>query len=248
MYNHSHLYMTSKITGSTNPLLLFGSLLPDFHHSQTLPPQFDHQVMQLMQFLKDKHPDLVPLTLGMTLHEYPIGVDRFIHQSYKGGPGYAFQFNDQLAQLTQETLNTDPQTTHLLTHFLVENAIEYKISNQHPETNDLLLSCRSVDKGHIVDALSEFYHADKSTLLKEWEIFDHTAYDYDYSSYLGLGKVWAEVRKRLFNETIDPQVIADLIKFASKTIKPTVESFLAETITACRKDFQYNFPSYKEQI
>lgn len=107
MYQRSHIYLTQKITGSKNPYLLFGSLFPDFHQLGSLPAGFDLQYKEFLSFLKGKYPDLLPFGMGMTLHETPFGVDRFIHQAYNGGPGYAFQFVEGLLEDTKRVFDCD---------------------------------------------------------------------------------------------------------------------------------------------
>jgi hypothetical protein len=244
MYYRSHIYLTEQITGSRNPYLLFGSLFPDFHQRQRLEQGFDRKVVELMQFLKDKHPDLFPIGLGMTLHEFPLGVDKYVHQSYKGGPGYAFQFVEELFEETKQVLGFDDDMTRLMTHFLVENAIEHKIVNEHPETNRHLRECiDSLDKARVIEVLSEFYGIDKEGLEDEWKWFEHQAFEYDYGSYEGEGQAWADMMERLFNKKADAKAIGALIEKTQGVIASTVDEFLEFCVAQCRKDFEYNFPS-----
>ena len=96
MYPNTHIHLTKLITGSNNEFLLLGSIIPDLIQEGLMPQAFDRQVVDLMRFFKQNKPEFLPVCLGMSLHEYPVGIDRFVHGSYNGGPGYAFQFNDEV--------------------------------------------------------------------------------------------------------------------------------------------------------
>ncbi|MBW2967504.1 hypothetical protein KY362_03385 [Candidatus Woesearchaeota archaeon] len=249
MYAHSHIYFTHKITGSRNPWLLFGSLFPDFHQTKALPSGFDHKVMEFMQYLKDKHPDMMPLAVGMTLHEYPIGVDRFIHQGYRGKEGYAFQFVHELSADAKNVFGFDDQLIPLATHFLIENAIEHKIMHDEPWTREMLVQCYGdLDKDRFMDAVSEFYNVDRAALSHEWDVYRHQTLDFDYGTYTGCGKAWVDCMERLFDMTADPVEIGKLIEKTQDIMAPTVEAFLSDVLAQCKKEFDENFPTIKESL
>lgn len=249
MYARSHVYLTEKTTGSSNSLLIFGSLLPDFHQTNALPRGFDQRAIEFMKFLKQEYPDLIPLAIGMTLHEHPIGVDRFVHQSYKEKEGYGFQFDKELLGETKKVFGCDNQTAKLMNHFLVENAIEYKIVTDHPETNEKLRKCfDDIDKERIIEALSRFYDSDKSALNEEFGWYVHTNFEYDYGNYDSMGKAWVDTMERVLHKTADPKEVARLIKLTSRIITPSVDEFLQFCVDQCKEDFEFNFSKLKETL
>ncbi|MBR9683294.1 hypothetical protein GOV03_02025 [Candidatus Woesearchaeota archaeon] len=249
MYARSHIYLTEKITGSTNPLLLFGSLLPDFHQTSALPKRFDNRVVEFFNFLNKEYSALVPLAVGMTLHEFPIGVDRFTHQSYKKGNGYGFQFDGQLSEETKKVFDCDDQMAKLMNHFLVENAIEYKLVTEHPEINERLKQCfDGIDREKIVEALSKFYGSSISALNEEFDLYFHTTFDYDYGNYESMGKSWADTMKRVLGKTADPKEIARLIKLTSEIIEPSVDEFIQTCVEECKKDFGSEIKELGEEV
>jgi len=243
MYASSHVYCTTQITGSKDLNLVFGSLFPDFLQMGSLPRGFEQRVDELRDFLQKKYSDLEPIAIGMCLHEYPIGVDRFIHQSYKGSEGYAFQFVKEL-KADAEKIFPEPKLIPLMTHFLVENAIEHKIATEHPDSTRLLRSCfEGINRQQIVQALASFYNVSEDALNKEYAAYQHSALDFDCTSYEAQGKLWAEQAKNIFNWEIDSQTIAQLIEKTQKLIDPTVDELLQYCIAKCREDFTSKFPN-----
>ncbi len=229
--------------------MLFGSLLPDFQQTNALPRGFDKQSIELLKFLKKEYPDLVPLAIGMTLHEYPIGIDRLVHQSYNGKMGYGFQFNSILTEKSKKVFNCDDQTANLMNHFLVENAIEYKIITGHPETNEKLKKCfNEIDRERIIKALSKFYNSDKDSLNKEFDLFIHTNLDFNYGEYEDMGNAWVDTMERVLHKTADPKEIAILIKLTCNIIDSSVDKFLQTCVDECKKDFDYNFGTLKKSL
>lgn len=246
MYFRSHIYCTKEITGSTNPYLLTGSLFPDFYFAG-LPTGFERRSIELMKFLNQKYPALVNFALGMTLHEYPIGVDRFIHTEYQGKQGYAFQFQKELLEDSKKLFGTD--VAALMTHFFVENAIEFKILKEHPELEKMTKKAfTEIDKKLLVTALSKFYGVEDKKLHKGFDTCCSLIFDYDYSTFEGQGKAWVKSMHMAFGKTADHKEISKIIQKTVTIIEPTVDKFLKECIEACKKDFEYNFPSFRKNL
>lgn len=249
MYARTHFYLTERITGSRNPLLLFGSVLPDFHQTGALPRGFDIKAVEFMKFLKARYPNLLPLAVGMTLHEFPIGPDRFLHQSYKGGCGYGYMFDDKLLEESKVVFSCDSQTASLADHFCVENAIEYKIVTENPEVEKLFRKVlRAIDREMIISALSEFYNSDRENVSREFDMFLHLNLDFDYSEYESMGAAWAEIFKRIMGRDVDAHRIAGLIRKTQQIIAPTVGEFLQYCVDECTREFDYNFGKIKKEI
>src|SRR3989338_3459544 len=91
MLPNTHAYATISITQSTNPLLLYGSIIPDIAATNILPwGIIDQQAENFLSYLIKKDKKLKNFGLGICLHELPIGIDRFTHTSYNGKTGYAY--------------------------------------------------------------------------------------------------------------------------------------------------------------
>lgn len=249
MYPHTHIYLTKLITGSSNELLLLGSVIPDLIQEGLMPQGFDRQVVELMRFFKEKEPKFIPLCLGMTLHEFPIGIDRFVHSSYNGGPGYAFQFNNELFSLAKSTFNCDDQKASLAAHFAVEKAVEIKVLSEHP---DLLKELNKVMNlsvlSELFSLLAEFYNIPVENIEEEWASYKHICLDYDLSSVTDQAKEWSFLYKKVFSIDTPPDKIEKLIEAAKEVIKPSVDEFLDFCVSECKKDFDYNFGKLKSTL
>jgi hypothetical protein len=244
MHARTHVWIAHEVTGSTDSLLLFGSLLPDMNIDGSFPRGFDMQAVELLRFLKREYPDLMKIGIGMCLHEYPIGVDRFVHTQYRGGAGYAFSFVRELIDDARVATPLHETQLPLLTHFLVEYAIEIKIVNEHPASTDLLTKTLGIKKERICEALAKFYRIPAYAVAHEIEIYSEAQLSFDFKDHENAAHGWLWFLNRVFHQTANPKDIAALIRKAELLIEPTVDIFLLDCVAQCKEDFRYNFPSF----
>ncbi len=239
----AHIYCTQKITGSKDPYLLFGSLFPDFHCTGVFPQGFDSKWKELIQYLNKNNPAFENIGIGMTLHEIPIGVDRFAHGTSQR-IGYAFQF---IGELREDAVNLfgDDHWTLLMTHFAVEYAMDYAVIKKHPEVEKTIKTVfDEIDEYKVISALSGFYSIDEPKVREAFEDFKALTLEYDYSTFEGLGKQWAAIMETTTGKKGDARAIARYIEKAYNLIEPTVDEFLEYCIAQCKKDFEKLFPNF----
>ena len=143
------------------------------------------------------------LALGVLLHEDSIGVNRFVHQNYKGGVGYAFSFHQELFAKAKELFNMNNQLTDLACHFAVEKAIEIHLAQKHPEIEKhLKRTFEEIDIENLNEVLAAFTGVSAKEALAALKFV--ASYP---ANPEGLSKLWSYMLKRVQEERLEPKTI-----------------------------------------
>src|SRR3989338_5267368 len=97
MFPHTHTYAAREIAGRSSNLLVLGSILPDLAVTGIVDDwNIGESALEFRNWLSDRDKNFTDLGLGMMLHEFPCGIDRFTHTNYNGGDGYAYANGRQI--------------------------------------------------------------------------------------------------------------------------------------------------------
>lgn len=131
----SHTYVSTKVTGKKTPLLILGSVLPDIattSSQQIVRQQIHDSPTQFNTFVTSNYPQLLDLSLGVSLHSPINGGADFYSDDTK--TGYAKIEGKKISQQVADLLEVqDGDISFILAHNFIEMAVDLHIYNNHRE-------------------------------------------------------------------------------------------------------------------
>ncbi len=238
MLPNTHAYAAKEITGSTNPLIIYGSILPDIAVTRVIKwGVIDQQSEDFLSFITRKNKRLIDLGLGICLHELPIGIDRFTHASYNGKVGYAYHFGKFLL-LKHPYLLLAGKKALTVAHNFIETGVEYHLLHDFPKIQQLVRnSVKKVNVKTISKYLADFFKLDREKTLTALCNYNETIIDTDYSSIEGLAEFWSKLITST-GKNVNRRKIVSVIESAIKMTNPTYKEFLAYAISQSKKDYK----------
>lgn len=249
MFSLTHIYCSEKIAKKDNSLFLYGSIFPDIPATGVIDWNLlKDKSEDFSKYVFQNYPDLQEFSDGITTHEDPVGIDRFVH----GGSGYAYKKGKDILKPIKDIFlgrNSIKKLAvgyiaqeQLLTaaHNFIEFAVEYYMFNRHTflkDDLDRVLSDVVKKQNQIVKVFSEYFDLDSEKVLININQF-HTWLDYDLSTLSKADKAMLSLVKSYRGVKVDLQSISIALKAAREQVKGDYESFLEETIRKCQKDYE----------
>lgn len=171
----THTYVATKVAGE-DPLIVIGSTIPDLSYFfGTINSKKMHlKGREFKEYIQSEDHLYLPLAIGIMLHgETPEGLDFYTHLIYENErPGYAFRYGRHLIDKIKKLHKVElPLIDKYIAHNLIEEAVEFLMIKEHPETVKLLHDASNeVDKIKIVNYLSNFKPF--RGITNEWDIIN----------------------------------------------------------------------------
>ncbi len=170
----AHTYINNKLTGSENPYLVLGGILPDISTAsgEKLSRDLLHNNPdRFYSFVADKYPELLPLALGLVLHsQVNHGADFYSdnHQS-----GYAYRLGLKLVPGVAELLERKPdEVCAVLAHNFIEGGVDLNLARNQPEILDLYRSAiPKNDRPKVISCLAEYFSEPQDFVAQSLEKF-----------------------------------------------------------------------------
>lgn len=238
MFFHTHVYAAQKITGRDSSLLIYGSILPDIAVTKIAGwDDISKRAEEFRNWLILKDGRYADLGLGMMLHEYPCGIDRFTHSSYNGNKGYAFENSGTIVRDVSVCLGITLEQAKIVAHNFIETGVEFFIVRDNSSVVKLLRkSISNVDINQIAKYFSEFYGTEKQKTIKAFESYNELLMKFDYGSVDGLVDMWASFANYLFDKPIERSKTKAVIEKSIAIVKPTYKKFISDAVEQCKKD------------
>lgn len=132
---HTHLDFGSKLYESQDPLILFGSILPDIAVTKII--NWDNGFhgeknnQKFKEFILEKYPQYLNLSKGVNAHNI---LDDTAHLNYlNSSPGFAFRNNQKLILLVQDFYQLDKETAVGIAHNYIECAVDICLLEKDPK-------------------------------------------------------------------------------------------------------------------
>ncbi|HLD15921.1 MAG TPA: hypothetical protein VJB94_05065 [Candidatus Nanoarchaeia archaeon] len=244
MFPHTHTYAAREIAGRSSNLLVLGSILPDLAVTGIVDDwNIGESALEFRNWLSDRDKNFTDLGLGMMLHEFPCGIDRFTHTNYNGGDGYAYANGRQILSNVSDCfrvmgfLKLSEDKVRRLSHNFIETGVEFLILKDNPELVNILR--RAVDNVNIekcVKYFSEFYGIKDTKVAQAFSAFDTFIKEPDYTSVDGLVEMWKLIAKQKTGLGINVENVRRTIQKSIEIVKPTYSRFISDAISSCKKD------------
>lgn len=176
MFPLSHTYVTRSATGRADPLLIFGSVLPDIASiSANLVgrDKIHDSPREFYSFVETYFPQLIDLALGVRLHSHiDGGADRF---SDDRDTGYAYLHGKDIFSDVEMLFGGLPKDAVMIfAHNFIESAVDLHISTDIPETWELyrsVLAGISHDHASITRCVAEYLSVSEESVENELQRF-----------------------------------------------------------------------------
>lgn len=237
----SHTYITMKVTGRENNLLLFGSVLPDIRttYSRKIGDRIHNSPQTFYDFINRNHPELLDIALGVKLHSAESrGADYY---SDNLETGYAYIEGKTLREDVAALVKSKDPMYHVLAHNFIEIALDMHIRGDHHQILDTFEEAlNSVDEKKIAEAVSLFLDHDKKECQDAIEDLKVSFAAKHFRSIENIAEGLAlPIIKRKFDISVDKHKAIKLIEKAMDLTKDDYHNFLDSTIVSMKKDFNF---------
>jgi hypothetical protein len=240
MFPHTHAYATKEITGRSDSLLIYGSILPDIAITKILEwNAISTKAEDFRNWLISKDNAYVDLGLGMMLHEFPCGIDRFTHTSYKGNQGYAIENSKFLIKDVAFCFDVTLDHASFFAHRLIELGVELLVIKDNPWVVELVrTSVNTVDMKKIAQYFSQYYGTKEDDTDKAITAYNQALLEPDYCTIEGVVETKDSMVRQLFGISIDKDKTRAVIKKSVEVVEPDYKDFISYTIEMCKNDIE----------
>jgi hypothetical protein len=238
----SHVYVATKVCGKMDPLLVFGSVLPDITTTsgKKIPREKIHDgPVEFYNFVKNKYPKLLDLAIGVKLHSSVLkGADYY---SDDFNVGFAVREGKKIQRLVGELIESDNEEVNLvLAHNFIEAGVDINLLKKHSEIKDLYeKSVLKVNFGEISQCISDFAGVDKNMVNQElvkycyWLDLDHMS----SIERLTVGLIVPMISIRL-GKTVEKHKVMEVLIKAVENTQDKTQVFLDEAVNGMKNNLK----------
>lgn len=232
MFPLSHIYVSTKVAGKENNLLILGSVIPDLAwFSEPLKGALHNQPDEFWNFVKEKYPDSLDLALGVKLHsQVGKGADYY---SDDEKVGYAKINGQKIVKKVAIAFGIAEEQQALgFSHNFIEAAVDLHLSGKFPS---LVKIYKAAIEGEAIkksaNIISDYLGKDTALVKTELEKLFSLFSPENISTAKGVcsGPV-ASYLETILQKKLDYDQILDVINQAQELTKDSFLSFLDETI------------------
>lgn len=238
MFPHTHAYTTKEIIGKADSLLIYGSILPDIAITKLLDWDIiSKKSKEFRDWLISKDKSYSNLGLGMMLHEFPCGIDRFTHNSYRGNSGYAFENSKSIIDEVSLCCSVTQEQSKSLAHDLIETGLEFLLIQDNPSVTKLVkTSLESINIKKTAKYFAQFYGTKEDKTYYTIKFYNHFIVKRDYNSVDSFVGIWEAIAKQLLGKNIDRGKTRKVILKSIEIVRPTYKEFISYVIKECKED------------
>jgi len=235
----THIYIATKVTGTESPLLIIGSVLPDFvWMSGKFPSDKLHDnPIDFYDFIKSCDKEMLDLGLGMLLHSNAKGADYYSH-FYKGG--YAMTKGKRLTKDLVNLFNSKDEKLNLYkAHNFIEAALDMHLlkNNQHLPIlyKDAI---KKIDIEKITQLIYEFTKLDSKLIRRDLALFFKIFGPESVSSEQAfVSDFFPPILKAAFHQKASAKEILSVLNRAKIITEKDWEDLVSMIIPRMKKDF-----------
>lgn len=240
MFPLVHIYTATQVAKKKTPLLVLGSVIPDFVwvSRDKLPYENLHNdIDDFYNFVQVKHKGMLDLALGMKLHSNKVGADLYSHL-YEGG--YSYNKGKQIFPDIQALVKGENKKLSDLSHSFIEASLDLLLYKDKSEVLDLYQkSLNEVDLDKISTIFSEYTKIDKELILKNIQALLDLVKPENLTSEQTFSKdILPKMIEIGFNQKVEESKILEILKKAMEITKADYKELLKNTILMMQKDFR----------
>lgn len=240
MFTLTHVYIATQVVKKKTPLLVIGSILPDFvwvSRVELLYENLHNDIEDFYVSVNGSDEEMLDLALGMKLHSNKVGADLYSH-FYKGGYSYK-KGKVLLPDIKELTSSEDEKKMADLSHTFIEASLDLHLLNDKPEILEIYKKfSREIDFDKIAKLLSDYSGIDQELISRDVKaLFDLVKPENLVSKKTFAGKVLPTLIKVSFDKRVGEGEILPILEKALKLTKGDYKKFLSETISMMKKDF-----------
>ncbi len=239
MFTLVHIYTATHVAKKQTPLLVIGSVIPDFVWvSRKFPYENLHNnIDDFYSWVKSDHEDMLDLALGMKLHSNAVGADKYSH-FYSGG--YAYVKGKLLLPDIIELIGSgDEKKIADLSHTFIEVSLDLHLYKDKPEILELYKkSLRKVDFDKISKIISKYAVVDRSLVLKDIKaLFNLVKPENLVSEQIFASNVLPVLIDAGFHKKASEKRVLKILQSALAITKEDYKDLIDKTISMMQKDF-----------
>jgi hypothetical protein len=227
--------------GRKDPLLLFGSVLPDIattSREELSREEIHYAPRKFYDFVIANYPQLKDLAIGVRLHS---NVDRGAdYYSDDGEVGYAVNNGKKISVEVAGLLGIeDGQASLVLAHNFIEAAVDLNLREINSTVLDDYQNCLEVaGNEELVDCLASYFKKDKVLISAELLNFKRILSPQLFvSAKLLVENISTPMISMRFGKEVNACTALSLIEKAKQLTKGTFQEYLDEVIEKMRIDF-----------
>lgn len=240
MFTLVHIYTATQVAKKYTPLLVIGSVIPDFVwvSRENLPYENLHNDLDdFYNFVECSYEDVLDLALGMKLHSNKMGADLYSH-FYKGGYAYT-KGKALLPDIINLVGSKDEKKMADLTHTFIEASLDLHLYRDIPEVLELYKnSIKNVDFDKISEIFSNYAKIDKLFILQNIKALSNLVKPENLISEESFANnVLPTIIELGFQKKVEKNKVLEIFKKAMKLTRKDYKKFLEDTISMMKKDF-----------
>jgi hypothetical protein len=232
MMSLAHAYVAKEVTGSEEPLLIYGSIFPDIHMLGLKEARTIHkESLSFRKFIKSKYPELMQFAIGVCLHcEESRGLDYFAHIKYKNAVGYCNIPDKELAGCIKSTFGVlKPELYHALYHVSREFAVDLLLKTGSL-ANLVKDATRNVPVNQISAAVADYLNLDSEYVAEQItklnKVFLEKPYDMNLMVFIA-----NDLCKRSLSRTLDEAKLKHVFNKAMAIVRKDCREFVDYAIS-----------------
>jgi hypothetical protein len=231
MFPLVHIYAATQVSKRKTPLLVTGSVLPDFvwiDRKTFLPEKLHDNIDDFFAFLEKNNEDMLDLALGMKLHSNDIGADKYSH-FYNGGYSYK-KGKILIPDLIKLIGPNEDKKISGVSHNFIEAALDLHLQIDKPELLDLYKN-----------SLAQVNLSDISKVISGYSKIKYEAVFKSIQMLLELVKPENLVSDRLMAENVMPTMIKASIGKEAVIDNEGILNILQKAVEVTRTDYKELF-------
>lgn len=240
MFPLSHVYISTEASGKRNDAIVIGSAIPDMAWiSPFLKNRLHNEPGEFWKFIKDNHPQLIDVALGLKLHS-PIsgGADYY---SDDDKVGYAKVMGKNISADVADIFAIENDYSALnFAHNFIEAAIDLNIQKPFPWIAQIYHAAISnVEKLGIAGMLANYLHIDTALVADELQKY-FTRFSADnLSSAESIAKniITPLIASLGFGVPADELRVIALLKESQTLISGSFLTFMSEVVSKIKVNF-----------
>lgn len=242
MFPLSHVYVSTKATNETSPLLILGSILPDICSTSKQHigrDQIHNSPKEFFTFVNENYPELTDLGLGVCLHsQVGRGAD-----FYSDDPktGYAKLEGSKISRGVAVLMSIpDDDTSLTLAHNFIEMAIDLHLYQNERDIWNVYNEGIEKVKDRLIDVaicMSDYLKLENQGVLKELHILTEFLSPQNFTSKeTAAEKMVLPLINLRFQKNVSNGEVLKIIDKSMIITKPTYKKFLDDTVEKVKEN------------
>lgn len=231
MFAYTHIFYTKLVerAATVDSLIVLGSVLPDIALTGIIGWDDLHkkemESNNFRKFVKTKYQSFVNFAADIQRHNE---LDYLSHQEYKGGKGFAYQFQTtDMVEFVGKACGVDRENAVLKAHNFLESAVEMMVLQDNIYLKSILKDfVEKADIAGLSIVLADYFTVNKHEVENKINEFLTLFMKYDLSKFNDWIPLWNELNHYFFNKDIDNEYAKKALKLSLEIVTPKYREFI----------------------